>query len=481
MSSKKTITRDAMLFLPAKVAEGLLVIACSSLYTHIFTKNAVGVFGIVNTTVQLCYLILAGWMANATTRYVGEEHRADGGRALFSTVAAVYLALCAVAGGAALVAALTTGNRVWLGGAAMLAGYTCFQILNSALIQLGRMGASIGLSLFSAAGKLAIAYALCRGQAAYPSAAPAIVANLIADGLAGLGAIFALSLPKLVRARAFSPTLLRRFFAYGTPLLGVSVAVALLNMIDRYLVTGFFGEAVFAVYNSNNSIASGIFTMLSVGVMRGVYPAVLRGWREGGKQAVQPLLDHGVRLYLLLAVPAVAGLWAVSLPLSQFLFAQGYETGAPIIGLTALAMLMMGLTEYANKAYELEQKTMYVLQNSLCAAVVKVVCSIVLLRVFGFIGGAIGSVVAFTTYFVLTAWRVRTRFLFRVSVRTLMCIAVSAALCGAAAYGCTLLPIGTLARLGLAVAAGAVTYAVVIILSGEGRGELRALLARRKG
>ena len=34
------MTRDAMLFLPAKVIEGLLVIACSSLYTHIFTKGA---------------------------------------------------------------------------------------------------------------------------------------------------------------------------------------------------------------------------------------------------------------------------------------------------------------------------------------------------------------------------------------------------------------------------------------------------------
>ena len=63
MSGKNTMTRDAMLFLPAKIIEGLLVIACSSLYTHLFSKGAVGTFGIVNTTVQFCYLIIAGWMA----------------------------------------------------------------------------------------------------------------------------------------------------------------------------------------------------------------------------------------------------------------------------------------------------------------------------------------------------------------------------------------------------------------------------------
>ena len=53
LSSKNTMTRDAMMFLPAKVVEGLLVIACSSLYTHIFVEGAVTGFNLTNTTVQL--------------------------------------------------------------------------------------------------------------------------------------------------------------------------------------------------------------------------------------------------------------------------------------------------------------------------------------------------------------------------------------------------------------------------------------------
>lgn len=480
MSSKNTMTRDAMLFLPAKVLEGLLVIACSSLYTHIFTKAAVGTFGILNTTVQLCYLVLAGWMANASTRYVGEEYHKDRGGALFSTVSTIYLLLCVLAAGAACVAAAVTGKLIWLGGAAMFCSYTIFQILNSALIQLGRMRASIGLSLFSAAGKLAIAYALVRGASAYPSAVPAIAANTLADGVAGIGAVLALSMPAVVRPRRFSKPLLRRFLAYGVPLMGVSIAVSLLNMIDRYLVTGFFGEEVFAVYNSNNSIASGIFTMISVGIMRGVYPAVLRGWREGGQAAAAPLLDQGARLYLLIAAPAVCGLTAVSLPLSRFLFAEGYEAGAPVIAYTALAMLFMGLTEYANKAYELEQATIHVLQNSAAAALIKVVCSLALLRVFGFTGGALGSVVAFAAYFGITAARVRGRFLFRIPPKSLMRIPLCALLCGAAAYACTLLPLGDLPRLALAVAAGALVYAAALILSGEGRAEAQAILRKLK-
>lgn len=480
MSSKNTMTRDAMLFLPAKVVEGLLVIGCSSLYSHIFVEGAVSAFNLTNTTIQLLYLILAGWMANSATRYVGEEYRADEGRGLFSTVSTIYVGLCVLVAIGCCITAAVTQSPVYLGGALMFCTYTAFQVLNAALIQLGRVKASILWSLTSAVLKLAVAFALVGGKSNYPSPFPAIFANTIADGVATIGAVFALSLPVVVRLKYFSKPLLNRFLKYGVPLMGVSISVALLNQIDKYLVVGFYGNILYAYYSNNNSIASGLFTMISVGIMRGVYPAVLRGWREGGKVAAKPLLDQGVRLYLLIAVPAVAGLTAVALPLSRFLFPAKYAAGAPVIAYTALAMLFMGLTEYANKAYELEQSTVHVLQNSAIAAVIKVVSSVILLKTLGFTGGALGSVAAFASYFIITCVRVRSRFLFRVAPVSLVRIIVSALLCGAAAFACTLLPVGNLIRLGAAVVVGAGVYAVCIIASGEGHEEVQAVLHRLK-
>jgi len=480
LSGKNTMTRDAMLFLPAKIIEGLLVIACSSLYTHLFYQSTVGTFNFINFNVQIAYLILAGWMANSATRYVGEEFHKDKGRGLFSTVATVYLLICAAVAVFSCIAAAVTHDPLYLGFMTMFFSYTIFQILNSALIQLGRMKASISLSLLSAVLKLVVAYALVFGMENPSSPFPAIAANTVADGIAGIGAVAALGLPAIVRLRFFSRGLFGKFLKYGLPLMGVSISVTLLNQIDKYLVVGFFDMDVYGVYSSNNSIASGLFTMISVGIMRGVYPAVLRGWREGGQAAAKPLLDQGVRLYLLVAVPAVAGLTAVSLPLSRFLFAEGYEAGAPVIAYTALAMLFMGLTEYANKAYELEQSTGQVLQNSAAAAVIKVVSSIVLLQVLGFTGGALGSVVAFASYFIITCVRVRRRFLFHVAPACVARIVVSALLCGAAAYACTLLPVGNILRLASAVVAGVVVYAVCIVASGEGREEMQTVMRKLK-
>ena len=112
MSGKNTMTRDAMFFLPAKIIEGLLVIACTSLYAHIFTEPAVTAFNLTNTTMQLIYLVLAGWMTNAVPRYIGEEYKDDRGRDLFSTVTTIYLLLCAlVAVGCVLGAVITSAPR----------------------------------------------------------------------------------------------------------------------------------------------------------------------------------------------------------------------------------------------------------------------------------------------------------------------------------------------------------------------------------
>ena len=189
------------------------------------------------------------------------------------------------------------------------------------------------------------------------------------------------------------------------------------------------------------------------------------------------------------ATKAVAGCYKVQIAYYESLGLEGMkayadtlkavpEAGAPVIAYTALAMLFMGLTEYANKAYELEQATVHVLQNSAIAACIKVVSSIVLLKALGFTGGALGSIVAFASYFFITCVRVRSRFLFRVPTLSVVRIIVSAALCGAAAYGCTLLPLGNLLRLALACVVGAAVYAVCIIASGEGREEVQAVLRR---
>ncbi len=479
MTQKNNMTRNAMLFLPAKILEGILLMACTSLYSHIFIKDAVGQFNAVNMTVNYAFLLLAAWMSNSNTRYVAEESKKDGAAALFSTTVSIYFVLCAlvtlVCGGVFTV----TQDTQYLFGAGMFYAYTAMTILNNTLVQLGRVRPAIVLSLTSVSMKLIVALVLVGGKTNYPSAVPAMVASIAADTVGAIGAVFALGIPKRYRLHLFSRDLLRKLLDFGVPLMGVALCTGTLTLIDRFLVLGFYGNSVFAIYSSNNSLPASIFTMLSVAVLRGVYPAVLQAWREQGQMPARALLNDGVRLYLLIALPAMFGLCAVALPLSRFFFAEGYDAGASIIGTIAVAYVLMGLTEYANKGFELMQDTRPVLWNSAIAMVVKVVSSLVCIQYMGYLGGAIGSVIAFAVYFLLTVITVKRKyFMWKLRPASFLRIFVAAALCGGAAYTVTLFPIGNFLALLGAVAVGGAVYVGVLVASGEVKEEIAAVRMR---
>ena len=480
MSEKNTMTRNAMLFLPAKVLEGVLLLMMSSLYTHIFTKPAAGAFGFVQQTMNFAYLLVAAWMANSSMRYAAEEYKRDKAGGLLSTMTAVYLVLGAVGVAGCAVLGAATGDGRFLPGSIMFCTYTAFTILVGTLVQLDRVKPAILFSLLSASLKLIVAIILVGGKSNFPDPAPAVVANIVADGAGAIGALFALGMPSAVRLRRASRAMLQKLLAYGVPLMGVALCSGLLTLFDRFYIYGVFGDATGGVYYYNSSIPNSVFTMLSVGVLRGVYPAVLRAWNERSHDEAKVLLGAGVRLYLLVALPAAFGLAAVSGTFCRVFFAEGYDAGAPVIWMTAFAMVFMGLTEYANKGYELEQDTRPVLSNCAIAMLVKIVSSIVFVQLMGFTGGAMGSVVAFAAYFFLTAFRVRKYFMWRVPLGSFVRILVSAALCGAAAFACTRLPVGNFLRLALAIAVGACVYAACLVASGEAREELKSLLKKRK-
>ena len=478
--NKGHMAKDTFLFLPAKVVEGLIVMLTTAFYTKLFLPEAYGSFQIINTTMLVVYLIAASWLTNAAVRYIGDELKRDSGREFYSTLISSYLVITGAVCILCLFVYFISGDSVWPAGALMFAFYSLFMILNGMLVQAGLIKWSILLSIATVTVKLISAYlyaALLRSGANTPF--PAVFASMTGDFAASLGAIFALRIPSHFSFKRFSKPLFSGLMNFGFPLIGVSVSIGLLNMIDRYIVVLSMGKTPFAIYSANYAISSGVFTMLMVAVMRGVYPAVLGAWRDGGQAQAKSLLDAGARLYVLIAAPAAAGLVAVGPLLSRILFVRPeYHEGAAVIGITACAMFFMGLTEYATKAWELIKKTIPVLQNAALAACVKIAASFLFLRVFGISGAAWGTFAAFLFYFLLTALRAKKLFLFSLGLRRVLNILTGAAFCAVAACCVTLLPIPRTAALLGAVLAGAAAYIAAIVLSGEVSDEIKSIRLR---
>ena len=104
----------------------------------------------------------------------------------------------------------------------MFCTYTAFTILINTLVQLDRVRPAILFSLVSASLKLIVAIVLVGGKSNFPDPTPGFIANIIADGVGALGAVFALGMPSVVRFKRASRQMLNKLLAYGVPLMGVA-------------------------------------------------------------------------------------------------------------------------------------------------------------------------------------------------------------------------------------------------------------------
>lgn len=473
------MAKDTLIFLPAKLLEGLITMFTTAFYTDLFETAAYGRYQIINTNVLFIYLISLGWLLNSAVRYVGDAGSRENKKTFYSTVSVCYLTISAAAVVISCVISVFTGNLVSAASSVMLISYALFQIMNGMLVQMGKIRSSVVLSLSSAVVKLIGAYFFAGVLPLGASTPyPAIMAAITADLFAGVIAVIILKVPSSFSVKAFSQRNLKGLLSFGIPLVGFSISVGLLNMVDRYIVNFLCGEEAFAVYSANYSISSGLFTLLMTAIMRGVYPNLLKGWREEGKETAQKLLNSGTRLYMLIALPAAFGLLAVGVTLSDVFFTKPEYHHGLIIGIAAFVMFFMGFTEYVNKAWELTSNTLPILQNSIMAVLVKIAATFTLIIVMdsfgmGIYGAVTGSLLAFVFYFMISRVRAKKRFVFKIPAVSVLRITLSAVVCGIGAYLTLLLPINKILAMVLAVCAGIILYAAMLCITGEVKEEIR--------
>ena len=112
------------------------------------------------------------------------------------------------------------------------------------------------------------------------------------------------------------------------------------------------------------------------------------------------------------------------------------------------------------------------MQNALIAVAVKIAASCALLPLLGFTGAGIGSLIGFITYFCISYFRARRTLAFSLSRRTVISIVLGSLACAVTAWLiCSLITVPFLAIL-CAIPVGAVSYAVVLLVSGELKNEL---------
>jgi O-antigen/teichoic acid export membrane protein len=455
-----------------------------------------GRYSTVNIAITTVGMVCIQWLVQSCLRYINKYDILGRQDEFFATVVGAWLKvnLIGIAVFAVAIAALKISAMYFAPISAFMARYPLtllilggmwFVTYNTAQLVIAMLAAmrkaklNLLLSLITVCGKLGIMWALC---VAFGSRLEWIfLSYFITDGVVSIIGITALKIHRYINKSKQSKEILTELKSYGMPLMGNMLTTSVLNKSDIYIVTLLISEAAAGIYQTNYSLIATAFTLLSASVMRGSYPTILRTWGEGNKELAEKLVGEAVRFYLLLAIPAVAGVAAVSDIMAGALFAKDYFEGNTIMFWVALGMMFLGLTEYSIKYWELNANTKAIFYRSLIGGCVNVALNLILIKIFkSYYIAAVTTFIGFFVYFLLARFGTKKYMSWHLKPLCYVRILISAAIMFAGIVAIKQILAYTVINLGICVVVGMLIYGVTLYLSGEIKPEVTAILAKVK-
>lgn len=389
--------RGVVGYLPMNIVQGLVGFGSIFVFTRMLTPAEFGVYALAFSAMSLGHTLSFTWIEAAMARFYAPE--AQGGR-LADHFATLYR--CWLGAAAVFVALGGAGLLLWPGDAPIK-----LAVGGGLAATLARSLAKLNQERRRAAGDV-------RGAALMDMAQTlggfAVGAGLIYAGLkgaapiAGLGAaaavVLVFLLPGELRRGAggvFEPPRAKSYASYGLPVaLSLIFALALAST-DRFLLAAYLGDATVGVYQAGYSLASRTLDVMFIWLGAAGGPALIVALQRGGGAALAKAAREQAGLMLALALPAALGLALVARPLTEVMvgpaLAQGAAAVTPWIAASAL---FAGLTTYyTHQAFTLGRRTGLLLLAMAIPAALNVGLNLILIPRLGLTGALIATTASY--------------------------------------------------------------------------------------
>ncbi|MBA4804716.1 MAG: lipopolysaccharide biosynthesis protein [Brevundimonas sp.] len=467
-------------YLPANIVQGVVGFLTIVLFTRLLDAEAFGRYALAFSVVTLAHVAVFSWLEAAMARFWAAE---TAGAGLASHFASLYrIAFVLSAGFLVLVGAVLWLSPVEplfrLALAAGLAGVPARCLVKLAQERYraaGEVGRAAGLDIATTIGGLVIGVGFALAGAG--GAAP-----LLGLGLAPLLALPFVLPAELREARGgrLEPARLRGYAVYGYPIAASLALTVVLASTDRFLLAAFLDEAAVGAYHAGYSIANRTLDVLFLWLGAAGQPALVMALERGGAARLQAAAREQLSTFLLIGLPAAAGVALVARPLAEVLIGEELRTAAAAITpWIALSALLYGLTAYYfGQAFTLGRRTGRLLAAMSLPALVNVALNLVLVPRFGVMGAAWATAASFALGLAATLTLGRAVLPLPVAWDSLLRCAAATALMALVVRA--LPPLGGAAELVLDAGVGALVYAAAALtLNAAGVRDVAARLVRR--
>jgi O-antigen/teichoic acid export membrane protein len=274
---------------------------------------------------------------------------------------------------------------------------------------------------------------------------------------------FSWALFRLTMSVSVDPQVMRRMLHYGFPLVLGFLAIAIVDLADRFMIHAILGAGALAPYAAAYDVVQ-----LAIGPLLNVFflarfPAVLCSFERQNTRRLQLHLYRLGEKLLALGLPALMGLVVIANDLAGLLFGNGlHKQASLVLPFLAIAILIGCLkTYFLDIGYHLQRQTRVLAGIAFAMAALNLVLNAVFIQWHGIFGAAVATAFSFLFGATLSALGMRKFFRLRILAKVALLSTVAS---GVMAMVLSALPdASSVGSLVLKIAVGLLTYTLLAL------------------
>lgn len=463
---------DLVKYLPGQIVPAIVGFLCTPVFTRIFTPEAYGDYFLVNSTANLV-AILGSWLTISMVRFFPAyemEGRAEGFHNTVIAFNLVWISALAIGWGSVLMlfraqmpAALH--SLMWLGVLVFVGG--AFYKLLLELLRIKRRVSAY--STFSACNVVGTSICgLILAVTVEPRISSLLWGSLVAAGIMLPILWLKLDIKLRLSWSSISVDLIKNMTKYGLPLIIGNLGAWILGMSDRFVLKAVGTSHDVGIYSASYAVAAQTVTLLTTlfGLASGTL--VYRIYEREGAEPCRAFCAKVLRYYLIICLPAVAGLAILAKPAARLLFGSAFVEGYKIIGPISFGVFVLGLQQLYYPSFHITKRTHLTMVALLGASCAKVMLTLILVPRFAYSGAAWATTASYCVLLVIVLLMARRQFYWPFPFATLRNVLCSLFIMSVVVTSLTRrseFPLGLMVVSGVIV--GIVTYALSLLLFKE--------------
>jgi O-antigen/teichoic acid export membrane protein len=191
------------------------------------------------------------------------------------------------------------------------------------------------------------------------------------------------------------------YLKFGLPLVASFALTWITRSSDRYII-GYFLEAKdVGIYTAAFSLAS-IISLLLGPFQVVLLPTISKMYDNGNITETKIYLKYTLKYWLMLAIPAAAGIFILADPLLRMLTTAEFTTGSVIAPIIALGMLFYGVYGILIYIFHLAKKTTWIVGTLCISSAINIGLNLLLVPTLGILGAGIANIITSAVLVILT-------------------------------------------------------------------------------